>query len=183
MISNISKIAVFALVLFMLNACISPPSYPPTPRIEFRSFSDTLINQLESFDVVIYFEDGDGDLGSDFSDPAACTNPCLPETVDTSCFNNSLFNIFAVDDRTGCILASGAIIPDIPAKGSTNAISGEMIISVGPVCCFDRVGGQGGCVPLPDYPRDSLTFKLRIRDKAGNFSNELSVGPVFINCN
>lgn len=182
MIRLLSKLVVFALSLLMLKSCISPPSYPLAPRIEFRSFSDTLINQLDTFSVTIYFEDGDGDLGNNAAGNIPCTNPCLPEEVDTSCFNNTLFNVFAVDDRTGCLLASGTVIPDIPAKGSTNAISGEMIITVGPVCCFDRVNNLGGCIPLPEYPRDSLTFKLRIRDKAGNFSNELSVGPVFINC-
>lgn len=182
MIRLLSKIVVFAVAMLILKSCISPPSYPVTPRIEFRSLSDTLINQLDTFNLIVYFEDGDGDLGNLPSEDSVCLNPCLPEGADSSCFSNKLFSVFAVDDRTGCLLASGTVVPNIPAKGSTNAISGEMIITVGPVCCFDKLNNIGGCVPLPEYPRDSLTFKLRIRDKAGNFSNEIAVGPVFINC-
>lgn len=50
-------------------SCIKPPDYPIEPRIEFVSQSANTFNELggDSLSVVLYFEDGDGDIGSDDS--------------------------------------------------------------------------------------------------------------------
>lgn len=172
--------------MFFIYSCTNAPNFPAEPKIEFVSLSDTIIEQKDPnnfFSVTIGFEDGDGDLGISNPEISPCTNPCLPEGTANSCFENELFSIFIIDERTGCLLPSGQVIPVIPRRGSSSAISGNMTISVGPVCCFDRVGGLGGCVPLPDLPFDEINFRIKIRDRAGNFSNEITVGPVMIECN
>lgn len=163
-----------------MQTCIQAPSYPPIPKIEFRSLSEDTINQSDFFNLVLYFEDGNGDLGRD-ADNTTCTNLCLPEENESSCFKNKDFSVFVTDKRTGCLIASGRVIPNIPSKGSSNAISGEMTIRIGSVCCFDGI--NGGCVPLPNLPVDELNMDVKIRDQAGNFSNTLTVGSVKILCN
>lgn len=177
-----SKLLLLLLIGGLLQNCVQAPKYPLIPKIEFRSFSADTINQEDFVNLTIYFEDGDGDFGKAGSNiDTACNNLCAPEEVDTSCFNNRNFNAFLIDNRTGCLISSGLIIPDIPNKGSTNAISGEMTISIGPICCFDGI--SGGCITLPNLPVDALMMDVKIRDKAGNFSNTITVGPVKILCN
>lgn len=63
----------FSFLILMLTllvaSCVKPPDYPIEPRIEFRSMNQNTFDELDedSLSVVIYFEDGDGDLGSDDS--------------------------------------------------------------------------------------------------------------------
>lgn len=58
------------VILFLFVAsCVQPPDYPIEPRIEFRSMNQNTFDELDedSLSIVVYFEDGDGDLGSDDS--------------------------------------------------------------------------------------------------------------------
>ncbi len=57
------------LFLMVLASCVKPPDYSVVPRIEFVSVNKTDFNEMDpdSLSVVIYFEDGDGDLGSEDS--------------------------------------------------------------------------------------------------------------------
>ena len=55
------------IIIFFVASCVKPPDYPIEPRIEFVSMNANTFDELDedSLSVVIYFEDGDGDLGSD----------------------------------------------------------------------------------------------------------------------
>ncbi|HRG28042.1 MAG TPA: hypothetical protein PLJ00_09130 [Chitinophagales bacterium] len=57
------------IIIFFVASCVKPPDYPIEPRIEFVSMNANTFDELDedSLSVVIYFEDGDGDLGSDDS--------------------------------------------------------------------------------------------------------------------
>jgi hypothetical protein len=63
----------FSFLILMLTllvaSCVKPPDYPIEPRIEFRGMNQNTFDELDedSLSVVIYFEDGDGDLGSEDS--------------------------------------------------------------------------------------------------------------------
>ncbi len=162
----------FAAILFLVCSCVNPPSYPPKPKIEFLSVTPTTINQLDSVDVTVYFEDGDGDIGFEKFNPEQC------DLCDTSCFNHPTFSVFLTDLRTGCLEPYN--VPFIPAKGSSNAISGEIIIRVSSICCVPPSGFP--CAVEPNYPNDTVYYKLQIRDRAGNLSNVVEVGPIFIGC-
>ncbi|HNV98952.1 MAG TPA: hypothetical protein PKL06_06280 [Chitinophagales bacterium] len=52
---------------FILSGCVNPPEYPIEPYIDVVSINQNTFTELDedSLSVVIYFEDGDGDLGSD----------------------------------------------------------------------------------------------------------------------
>jgi hypothetical protein len=180
-IKQSSKINLLLLVtVSVFNACVNPPKYPIIPKIALISVTDSIIDQRAIISVTFSFEDGDGDLGTDAND-STCINLCLPKEDENSCYQNQLFGIFFTDNRTGCLLASGTVIPVIPPKGSSNAISGEITATVGPICCLPP-DNSAGCIPNATYPRDTLYGSLRIRDKAGNFSNSVNFGPIFIDC-
>ncbi len=57
------------LLILLVASCVKPPDYPIEPRIEFVSMNQQSFDELDedSLSVVIYFEDGDGDLGSEDS--------------------------------------------------------------------------------------------------------------------
>ncbi len=57
------------LLILLVASCVKPPDYPIEPRIEFVSMNQQTFDELDedSLSVVIYFEDGDGDLGSEDS--------------------------------------------------------------------------------------------------------------------
>ena len=59
---------ILILILFAAS-CVKPPDYPNEPRIEFVSMNQNTFDELDedSLSIVVYFEDGDGDLGSDDS--------------------------------------------------------------------------------------------------------------------
>ena len=60
---------IFFIVLGSIVSCISPPDYSDVPSLEFRSVSKTAIKQglvnVDSFTLVLFFTDGDGDFGYD----------------------------------------------------------------------------------------------------------------------
>jgi hypothetical protein len=170
---------VFTTALF---ACVNPPKYPPQPKIVLLSVSDSVIDQRAIINVTFSFQDGDGDLGTKDAE-GACpdTSLCKPKESPTSCYNNNNFSIFVTDERTGCLILSGMILPEIPPKGNSNAISGEITTNVGPICCLPP-DNTAGCIPNFTYTKDTLLGTIQIKDRAGNFSNKISFGPVIIDC-
>jgi len=178
LLSKIKYLLIVAVV--MMASCVNPPNYPFIPKIELVSVSDSLVDQNGIIEVTFSFEDGDGDLGNPII-ADTCRDLCTPRDNDTSCYNNSNFSIFVTDQRTGCLILAGMVIPVIPPKGSSNAISGEIITNVGPICCLPP-DNTAGCIPNFTYPTDSLYCTLQIRDRSGNYSNTISFGPVIIDC-
>lgn len=143
-------------------ACIKPPSYPIEPVIEFTSLSKVTIQQStlneDSITINFTFTDGDGDLGDSDS-----------------------INIFVTDTRQNFI-ANKFRIPFIPPEGAANGISGEVSIVTYSTCCIFP-DGQVPCTPSVNYPVDTLTYKVQIKDRAGNLSNIIETPPIFVLCN
>lgn len=147
--------------LFGFFACIKPPSYPIEPVIEFTSLSKFTIKQstlnVDSITINFSFTDGDGDLGDSDS-----------------------INIFVTDTRQDFV-ANKFRIPFIPPEGAANGISGEVSIVTYSTCCIFP-DGQVPCTPSTAYPVDTLTYKIQIRDRAGNLSNIIETPPIFVLC-
>lgn len=164
----------FAAILstVFLSSCVSPPSYPLEPEIEFVSFTRDTINQLDTFGIRISFTDGDGDLGFEEFNPENC-DPC-----DSSCFQHPTATLLLIDSRTNCL--STFNLPYIPEKGNSRSISGEVYFIPNTVCCLPPSGFP--CTPDPDYPMDSIVYKVILKDRSGNYSNELALPAVYINC-
>ncbi|MEY3051670.1 MAG: hypothetical protein RLY31_1455 [Bacteroidota bacterium] len=147
-----------------LSSCASPPDYPLEPYIEFVSLSkDTMQrgqNQEDSVFVTFRFTDGDGDIG-----------------------NNDTLDLFLTDLRTQ-VLERQFRIPAVPKLGASNGIKGEIRVRLLPTCCiFPPDLGLNPCMDeTPLMPYDQVSYELFVRDRSGNASNSITVGPIFIRC-
>lgn len=152
------SLGVIALAAYW-SACDKPPIYDDTPTIEFNGFSaDTVQQWSGTIDFNIGFTDGDGDLGGS------------PDTVS---------DILLVDTRRMDTLYYR--IPEIPSDPSASlGIFGEITVRVSQICCIDP-NFPVICSTIPDT-YDETTFKIRIRDRAGRWSNEVETTPLRIRC-
>lgn len=160
---NYSKIQILAAVLIgmMTFSCINRPDFPDEPVIEFISMNRNQLVQdnfnTDSLRVTFSFTDGDGDLG-----------------------NNDSLNIFIRDNRDQFI-ASQYRLPMLPTEGASRGIEGELTITVYTTCCIFP-DGTPPCTPSQLYPRDTLTYDIFIKDRAGNISNTITTNPIILLC-
>ncbi len=163
-----AKVHILCIVLLLLAtfSCVEGPDFDVVPRIEFRSMSGDQLRQsgegVDSLHIVIYFEDGDGDLGTEANSG----------------------DIELVDSRTGFSLPRSSI-PMVPLLGAKNGISGELNINLSfipgiDMCCILPNGRT--CEQLDGYPQDTLYYLIRIRDRAGNWSNQVTTDPIYVRC-
>jgi hypothetical protein len=163
--------AITLLLLLAITAtlfCVKPPDYPKEPVIEFIGLSKNILQQGkakgDSLSISFSYTDGDGDLGFPKSDPAT--------------------SVFVRDDRDSFSKFEYQL-PYVEPQGASNGISGEISIVVPTSCCiFVTPGGQKlACDVVPDYVLyDTLYYFIKIRDRAGNMSNEIKAGPITLNC-
>jgi len=153
-------------MLFILHSCVNAPDFTDTPKIEFVSFSQSSVEQTSAnefpIDVVISFEDGDGDLGREDSDPEA--------------------DIVFIDNRTG--LSETFKSPFIPEQGVNNGIQGEIKITIFSTCCIFPEDSQiPPCSAPPQFPTNDLSFDISLTDRAGNVSNIVTTPAITLLCN
>ncbi len=104
-----------AAIMILVASCVKPPEYPVEPFIEFVNMSGNEFDALDedSLSITFYFEDGDGDLGSEDS-----------------------INMFWEDSR-----ALGSPnqfkIPFIELQGNSKAISGNVTAYIPIGVCYD----------------------------------------------
>ena len=152
-------VSVFVLLLF--NACEKPPSYDETPFISWGSFSVDTVDQLNGVLTVAFnFEDGDGDLGND---------------TDTS------NHIILVDTRRTPNDTLFYRLPEIEPQGVVSSISGKIEVTLSQLCCIDPNNPLILCNSIQDY-YDPIVYKIRIRDNAGRWSNEIESPPLYVKC-
>lgn len=153
------RLICIALIIASVTACLKPPDYALEPQIEFVSLSKNIMqqgtsSQVDSLVLVFSFTDGDGDVGSE--------------------------SIVVIDNRTGNNHALFNF-PDIPPQGKDNGISGEVELDFPTTCCI--VPNQFiACERSTDYPRDTVTFDIYIKDRAGNESNRITTPPIVLLC-
>jgi hypothetical protein len=152
--------------LFLYNACVKPPDYPKEPVIEFASISKQLMKQgkngEDSISVTFNYTDGDGDLGFPSNEPGT--------------------SIFVRDGRDS-FLKYEYKIPYIEPQGTGNGISGTININIPTSCCIqiDANGTPLAC-ELAMIPFDTIQYLIRIKDRAGNLSNEIVTPPIRLKC-
>lgn len=165
------KYTFFALAGIIMASCATPPEFPIEPFIEFVSLSkDTMLNGTgsdDSVELVFSFTDGDGDIGFPQGD-----NP--PK------------NILLINRETGDTLLDKFTIPDIPNRGASNGIKGEITVVLLQQCCdFNPpapgyfCGGNGSIAPVPF---DTLNMDIVIIDAAGHVSNRTQASPLILIC-
>lgn len=146
--------------------CISPPDYPDTPQLEFRSISKSILKQgivrADSLILQLYFTDGDGNFGA-------------------SSQENTL-NIFMIDKRTGNEFRSFKA-PAVPDRGASNGIAGTIDIKLYSTCCiYPEDLGLFPCDISEDVPENELYIDVYIVDRDNNASNTVTVGPITLLC-
>ena len=154
------------LLLFgALSTCSKPPTYPDEPQIEYRGTNKASVLQgnpqlpIDTLLVFFSFTDGDGDIS----------------------FPSDSLDIFLTDSRTD--LTTNLRFPVIPAEGTGNGISGEVtlrLINRDYLCCINN---NFICRIDPAFPRDTVSFTVQIRDRAGNLSNKIQTETIELRCN
>ena len=166
---KLSKYLWSAFIAGMLLACSTPPEYPNEPILTYRGLSRVSIpqssgtqNELDTMIIRMGFTDGDGDLGDKDS-----------------------INIFLTDSRDG--FEHVFKINEIPQLGSGTSISGEIAIkltnnpSTKYFCCtFPNT--RVTCIPSMEFPEDTMSYTIRVRDRAGNWSNTIRTETFRILC-
>jgi len=156
-----------ALVMVFLTGCIKPDEFPPEPMIRMVTVDKTEVEQgIEAFTFIIEFQDGDGDLGSSDSDSPS--------------------NILITDLRTPDFEGGNfKITEEIPQRGVSGAISGEILVEYNGTCCIVGIDQCCGDV-LPESCKnvvsDTVVFTIQLLDRAGNFSNIVESPPIVIKC-
>ena len=150
--------------------CAQAPDYPVEPIIEIMDLNKTTIaqgNQNASPDTLLVrfsFTDGDGDIG-------------FPDDVDT-------VDTYLTDSRDGFI--NRFRLPTISTQGVGKGISGEVTLRIPNrpfrICCTFP-NGATACQPNPQFPTDTFSYAIQIRDRAGNFSNTVRTETITILCN
>ncbi|MCC7246690.1 MAG: hypothetical protein IT269_13485 [Saprospiraceae bacterium] len=160
---NLTVLLTFTVLL--LTYCVQPPDYPIEPVIELKNVSKNELKQgqgsQDSLFVTFTFTDGDGDLGDQDS-----------------------LNIFVVDGRDGNE-KSRFRIPFIEPQGTGNGINGEITVRLNTSCCI-YVTPEGipvACEQAANYiEKDTLTYRISIRDRAGHRSNEIETSQIVLKC-
>jgi hypothetical protein len=118
----------------------------------------------DSLSITFSYTDGDGDLGFPDTDPTA--------------------SVFVRDDRDS-FLKFQYQLPYVDPQGAGNGISGEISIVVPTSCCIfvTDEGQKLACDLVPaSFLYDTLHYFIKIRDRAGNISNEIKAGPITLQC-
>ena len=154
--------------LAVFQYCVKPPDYPDEPVLTFKSLSrnsqmQSAIDDTDTLLVTLSFTDGDGDLGSED--------------------NGNDISVIDTRDASGDTLS----LPLIEQQGAGNGISGEIRFVLPTTCCIPPpLNGipLPPCDPsvAPDFLRDTVIYKVRIRDRAGHLSNEVLLPPITLIC-
>ncbi|BDS12265.1 hypothetical protein [Aureispira anguillae] len=159
-----NKILIIAALVFMSYiwiACEKPPIYDDTPHITWNSFSADTVQQLTgSVSFKFDFTDGDGDLG---------------KTGDTA------NHIIIVDTRRTPNDTAFYKIPTIEQQGIVSGISGQLEVTMSQICGIDPNNPLILCQEQPNY-FDPIVYKIRIKDNAGRWSNEIDTDTLFVRC-
>ncbi len=144
------------VTFFLIESCKKLPKYGEVPEVDFGGFevyrnryNPLSLSYEDSVIFKVKFKDGDGDLGMDEEDKK---NDTLPNFImQTFVRSNAVF--------LDSVVYTGQFQPlTLNAKGIKGPIEGELRY----VQTFSYA----------DYGvRDSLKFSIRIKDRAGNFSN------------
>ncbi len=174
---NKSEVFIFVLLCFVFfQRCYEKPSFSFVPEISPGSLSKvTIADGLSgtSEDIItvgINFRDGDGDLGLDPSDPPV-------DEFDENGDRNPLYNNYFVDiliqegeDFVPIVFPDENVVFDgrfrrLLAEDKRNPIEGELRREI------RFFNGPNPNVGIP--PNSLIKFRIKIRDRALNLSNEI----------
>ena len=154
---------------FLFITCSRPPEFPNEPIIEFIGLSKNTIIQSRSsqlpqdtIEISFKFTDGDGNLGN-----ADSVNIILTDSRDGF---NHLFKIGEIAQLGEGKGIQGSIKLTLTNRSDTRYFC----------CTFPNT--RLTCIPSTTYPKDSLYYSIKIKDRAGNWSNTIKTDNITILC-
>ncbi|MET4108051.1 hypothetical protein [Hymenobacter sp. UYP22] len=171
------RYAFLPVVALAFGSCISPPDYPDTPEIEFKNITQERVTDTRgTYDklvITVGYKDGDGDLGIRTSeiDPTQSNNPDSYNYVCTLQLRNSSGN-FEDFNFTQRFPGYSGQYPYLrpEEQGDRKApLKGDINYTVDLFKSPPFI--QTGTV---------LRFKVQIKDRALNVSNEVLTTPITI---
>ena len=144
--------------VLVLVRCQKPPDFSTTPVIKFVNFNLTTVHpDKDSLKLTFSFTDGDGDLG-------------YQQGQNTNGDTTIHITDVRVDKKDYTYVLE---MPYIDAKGSYKQISGNVVIDMINIC---------HC--RPDHLNtDTVWYRVKVRDRAGHESNEITTPQVILQCN
>lgn len=157
-------ILAFALIVSLIS-CVKIEKLPPEPRVEFRSFDlfdsvDILGNHVKAGRLLLYFEDGDGDLGMS-----------APEATDSDTTNLFLTLYRCTDEIFEPVSSSDPLyplsyrIPYMETPGQNKILKGTIEVTLMYFFYNDS---------------DTVYYDFWVKDRAGNLSNTDSTCVVIL---
>ena len=158
--------SLIAIISLAIIACTDVPDFNVVPSLNFEGIDRNVLSQngaKDSFYVRLMVTDADGDIGER---------------------ENFLPTIFLIDMADGT-QAFTFDVPRFDDRGGSNGIEAEIrltaVVNRGDLCCR-YPDGSSGCIPSEDFPVDSFFYETYLVDRAGNESNRVVVGPLYLTC-
>lgn len=148
------------------ESCGDSKNFPDEPQIEYVGINKLNFKQSQTApDSIVFFltfTDGDGDLG-------VATNGNDIEIIDSRFPNDP----------------EPASLAMVPVMGSSGGISGDLqiikiLLPQIDLCCLLPNGRT--CETLEGFPEDVFHYKIRIKDRSGNWSNAVETDSITILC-
>lgn len=148
----------FALVIVFLGiiafyCCKKAPSYPATPSLTWLNATPNPV-KIGTDSLKLKFLFTDGDGDLGLADTSIFITDIRPNNTNTP-FTYT-FNL-----------------PNIPSKGSYKQITGNISVNM---------FSNNSCRPGHDT-RDTVSYSIYVKDKAGNRSNTITTPPIIFICN
>lgn len=157
------SILIVAVSFLGIVSCFKTPEYPIEPEIKFQSYSVVQPYTIpDTGNIRITFTDGDGDLGKLSNDDSASPSRIY------------------IRDVKYALNKVPQVLPIIPQKGTTKAISGSIDIKLAGASGVGLFDGSS-CL-LYQHPYDTLVFEIYIKDRAGHVSNTITTPPLVVKC-
>lgn len=160
---------ILAITLILTESCSRPPEFPNEPVIEYIGLSKNTIIQSRSsqlpqdtIEISFKFTDGDGNLGN-----ADSVNILLTDSRDGF---NHLFKIGEIAQLGAGRGIQGNIKLTLTNRSDTRYFC----------CTFPNT--RLTCIPSTSFPKDSLYYSIKIKDRAGNWSNTIKTENITILC-
>lgn len=163
------------LVGFIASSCFIEPSYPNSPKITFKGFSrygleaGSSVGQpkRDSLVITIGFEDGDGDLGYNLPIDSSAS----ARYKQAGGWGNYKIRIFRFENNKFTELSPGEngflIFPPLSREGKKGPIEGNLELrQIYPYST--------------KYKNDPVKFRIQIRDRALNLSNEIETDTLIV---
>ncbi|UOR03518.1 hypothetical protein MUN82_11225 [Hymenobacter aerilatus] len=165
--------ASFLLIGAGVSSCLTPPDYPDTPSIEFKSITATRAEQngtpYDAVRVTISFRDGDGDLGLNNGETSPPYSETNSDGTKNKFYNNYFFQpqILRGDTYVDYNLAFpyDSRFPRITSDDRKEPKRGTLNFDLQ---VFDSTFPTGS----------KIRFKVSIADRALNMSNEVVTDPI-----